>query len=222
MSIIQTPTITIMIPLYNGLNYLEQCLKSIESQSYVFWKVIIGINGHETNSIVYQKAKEFENSKILVKEYKTIGKPDTMNEMLKDVSTELICILDVDDWWSPNKLMEQMKLWNTGLWDVIGTQCNYVLREKINGSPNLPIGYIKDFKTCNPIINSSVLMKKIDAHWTNNYYGLDDYELWLKMFHTGKKFFNINKKLTFHRIGHNSAYNTTNHQFVQNLLNQYY
>jgi len=215
-------TITILIPLYNGEEYLEECLSSITSQSYVFWKVLIGVNGHQPNSIVYQKAKEYENEKIMIKEYLTTGKPDTMNEMLKDVTTDLICILDVDDWWAPTKLYEQMKIWQTGLWDVVGTQCYYVIREKINGSPNLPIGYIKDFKKCNPIINSSALMKKQDGLWTNEFFGLDDYELWLRMFHGGKTFFNLPNKLVYHRIRSNSAYNTTNHQNVGELLSRYY
>ncbi len=221
-SVSPTPTVTIMIPLYNGIEYLNQCISSIENQSYVFWKVLIGINGHPLNSDIYKQAKLFESDKITVKEYITKGKPDTMNAMLNDVSTDLICILDVDDWWSPIKLYEQMKIWKTGLWDIVGTQCSYIIREKISGSPNIPTGYIKDFEKTNPIINSSVLMRKKDAKWTNNYYGLDDYELWLKLFHSGRTFFNIPAKLVFHRIRIDSAYNTRNHQFVQELKNQFY
>lgn len=223
MSIISNQTITILIPLYNGVEYLDQCIRSINSQSYVFWKVIIGINGHPQNSPVYQKAKLYINDKIKVVEYSTKGKPDTMNEMLKDpFTTDLICILDVDDWWAPHKLKEQMKIWNSGLWDIVGTLCYYVINNNLSGSPNLPIGYIKDFQTCNPIINSSVLMKKKDAIWTNEFFGLDDYELWLRLFHQGKKFFNLPKKLTFHRIQHNSSYNSKNHHHVPLLLSRYY
>ena len=216
-------TITILIPLYNGIEYLDQCIRSIQSQSYPFWKVLIGVNGHPVNSQVYQKAKQFTSDKIVVKEYSTKGKPDTMNEMIKDVDTELICILDVDDWWHPSKLKEQMKIWSSGLWDVVGTQCHYVVREKTKGSPNLPIGYLKDFRKCNPIINSSVLMKKNDGHWTNEFFGLDDYELWLRLYHTHhKKFFNLPEKLTYHRIRNDSAYNTKNHSEVPHLLERYY
>lgn len=220
-----TPTITILIPLYNGVEYLEQCIKSIESQSYVFWKILIGINGYELNSVVYQKAQKItnHNEKIKVVEYLTKGKPDTLNEMTKDsFTTELICILDVDDWWAPNKLKEQIKVWNTGLWDVVGTLCYYVIQNRISGSPNIPIGYIKDFQTCNPIINSSILMKKKDAHWTNEFFGLDDYELWLRLFHQGKKFCNVPQKLTFHRIHTKSAYNSKNHLNVPHLLSKFY
>ncbi len=217
-----TETITILIPLYNGVEYLEQCIQSIQNQSYPFWKVLIGVNGHEPNSQVYQTAKHFESDKIVVKEYATKGKPDTMNEMLKDTKTDLICILDVDDWWNPTKLKEQVKIWNSGLWDIVGTGCYYVIRDKTKESPNLPIGYVKDFHSCNPIINSSALMKKKDAYWTNEYFGLDDYELWLRLFHQGKKFFNIPYKLTYHRIRLDSAYNTKNHNEVPRLLARYY
>ncbi len=219
----QTPTVTILIPLYNGIEFLDECIKSIENQSYIFWNVLIGINGHELDSVVYQKAKQYASEKIVVKEYPTKGKPDTMNAMVKEAfTTNLICILDVDDWWAPNKLEEQIKFWNTGLWDVIGTQCYYVVGNKISSGPNLPIGYIKNFQKCNPLINSSCLMKKKDAYWTNEFFGLDDYELWLRLYHNGKKFFNLTQKLTYHRIHANSSYNTTNHNFVPLLLSRYY
>ncbi len=220
----KTPIITILIPLYNGVEFLENCLKSIESQSYVFWKILIGINGYEQNSVVYQIVSKLtnHNQKIKVVEYSTKGKPDTLNEMIKDTfTTDLICILDVDDWWASNKLAEQMKVWNTGLWDVVGTLCYYVNEKTKIGSPNIPIGYIRDFYTCNPMINSSILMKKEDAFWTNEFFGLDDYELWLRLFHQGKKFCNIPYKLTYHRIHKNSAYNSKNHINVPLLLAKY-
>lgn len=218
----KTPIITVLIPLYNGIEYLDQCIQSIQNQSYVFWKVLIGINGHGLNSDVYQKAKQYQDFKITVKEYLTKGKPDTMNEMLKDTTTELICVLDVDDWWDTTKLKEQIKIWNTNLWDVIGTQCYYVINEKTKGSPNLPIGYVKDFQKCNPMINSSILMRKKDAHWTNEFFGLDDYDLWLRMFHQGKKFFNLPGKLTYHRVRSNSAFNTKNHEMVDKLKQKFF
>lgn len=214
-------TVTILIPLYNGIEYLDQCIASIQNQTYIFWKILIGVNGHGYHSAVYQEANKYTSPNITVKEYLTIGKPDTMNAMIEDVDTELICILDVDDWWTPEKLQKQMIIWDTGVWDVIGTQCIYVINEKLSESPTLPMGYVSDFKTCNPMINSSILMKRDDALWNNHFKGLDDYDLWLRLVQLGKKFFNLPHKCVYHRIRPNSAYNPTNNSGVKNLL-QYY
>jgi len=38
--------ITILIPLYNGIEYLPEAIQSILSQTYTSWKLLIGINGH--------------------------------------------------------------------------------------------------------------------------------------------------------------------------------
>jgi hypothetical protein len=50
------------------------------------WELIIGINGHEPNSEVYQKAKLFEyvSDRIRVLElYPIEGKAESLNEMVK-------------------------------------------------------------------------------------------------------------------------------------------
>ena len=49
-------SISILIPIYNGVEYLDQSLSSIIRQTYKDWEVIIGINGVSSNSIVEEKA----------------------------------------------------------------------------------------------------------------------------------------------------------------------
>ena len=39
------PYISILIPLYNGVEFLEGCLQSVVQQTYQDWEVRIGVNG---------------------------------------------------------------------------------------------------------------------------------------------------------------------------------
>ena len=117
--------ISILIPLFNGIEFLETSINSIKNQTYTKWEVIIGINGHNIDSEVYLKAKEYENEKIYVKWYSTKNKVDTLNEMIKDCNYNVVCLLDVDDYWLDNKLEKQIKIWETGKYDVIGSKCQY-------------------------------------------------------------------------------------------------
>ena len=53
--------ISILIPVYNGIEYINESVTSVLDQSYENWELIIGVNGHEANSSVYQIAKDYED-----------------------------------------------------------------------------------------------------------------------------------------------------------------
>ena len=50
--------ITILLPLYNGIEYLNDSLSSIKSQTYNNWELIIGINGHYNSKDFYDNVKK--------------------------------------------------------------------------------------------------------------------------------------------------------------------
>lgn len=201
------PEITILIPIYNGIEYLGGCTKSVTDQTYTNWYILIGINGHSSQSDVFQQAKRYENEKIKVKEYQTKNKAETLMQMKKDVTSDYIALLDVDDLWHPKKLEEQIKYLN---YDIIGTLCNYFGEKNI--LIPIPQGDLSNYNFFmgNPIINSSVLMKRelllFDDEEVETPNGLfpEDYDLWLKLRKMDKKFFNVPQVLTFLRIHKNS------------------
>jgi hypothetical protein len=87
--------------------------------------------------------------------------------------------------------------------------------------PTVPVGDISslDFFSGNPMINSSSLIRKEIAWWTDDFLGLDDYYLWLQLRKEGKTFFNCEEVLVKHRIHKQSAFNAKgNHHRVKDLL----
>ena len=52
--------ISILIPLYNGIEFLETSISSIKNQTYPHWEVIIGINGHQQESEIFKEAQKYE------------------------------------------------------------------------------------------------------------------------------------------------------------------
>ena len=213
--------ISILIPIYNGIEFIHESVESVINQTYTDWELIIGINGHPQNSDIYKKAKEYEkNNKIKVYDfYKLKGKSNTLNEMIKYCAHDYVAILDVDDIWHPKKLEIQSKFLNS--YDVIGTKCIY-FGEKLNGIvPNIPIKDINnfDFFKLNPIINSSAIIKKELCFWNNKFDGVEDYDLWLSLKNKNKKFYNCEEILVKHRIHNNSSFNSKgNNNLVANLL----
>ena len=81
--------ISILIPIYNGIEFIEESVSSVLNQTYDKWELLIGINGHPQDSEVYKIAKEYESKagyplgKIRVIDFYTIkGKSNTLNEMI--------------------------------------------------------------------------------------------------------------------------------------------
>lgn len=229
--------ISILIPIYNGIEYIDQSVSSVINQTFQDWELFIGINGHPENSDIYKKALYSINNFINDSKYSHInlknkiqlfdfynikGKSNTLNIMIKYCNYNYIALLDVDDIWQPNKLSIQVPFLQN--YDVVGGRCIY-FGERLNGIiPNIPLNDISDFNffTVNPIINSSCIIKKEYAYWNSENDGVEDYDLWLHLRSKGIKMYNCHEILIKHRIHNDSAFNAQgNHNKVHKLLEYY-
>ena len=208
--------ISILMPIFNGIEYISESIPSVLEQTFQDWELIIAINGHSENSFVYQIAKDYESIDKRIKVYDMYemqGKASTLNAMIPICSYPYVAILDVDDLWLPNKLEKQAELLKKNHYDVVGTKCVYF--ENLDGViPKIPDGDITsfNFKELNPIINSSVVFRKELAKWNENFNtGVEDYELWTRLWKQGKTFFNFEDVLVKHRVHPTSAFNTQDH-----------
>jgi glycosyltransferase involved in cell wall biosynthesis len=216
--------ISILIPIYNGVEFINDSVSSVLNQTVDNWELLIGVNGHPQNSKIYQIAKEFEtkNNKIKVFDfYNIFGKSNTLNKMVHLCNNDYVALLDVDDMWHPQKLEIQTQFLYK--YDVIGSNCVYCeLSGNIQGIiPPIPSGNILnvDFSLVNPIINSSSLIKKEFCWWDDNLNGIEDYDLWLRLRKNNKQFYNFKEILVKHRIYNTSAFNSKgNNTKVDDLL----
>jgi len=213
--------ITILLPIYNGIEYIEESVGSVLNQTYNEWELLIGVNGHSQLSEVYNISKRFENKDTLNRIkvfdlYNIKGKVDTLHELLKHAKYNWIALIDVDDIWLKNKLKKQIEYINE--YDIIGTNTHYF--GESDGVPLIPFYDISkmNFINSNPIINSSVLLKKDLCFWDKNYEGVEDYELWLRLRKQNYRFYNLPDILTRHRIHRTSQFNTQNHDNKMNKL----
>ena len=216
--------ISILMPIYNGIEFINESVPSIMQQTFTEWELIIGINGHPENSEVYLTAKEYElmDDRIKVYDLHTIrgGKSATLNHMLTLCKFDWISLLDVDDMWVFSKLESQAP-W-CAQYDVIGTLCQYFGEN--DAIPSIPSGDITafDFFKVNPVINSSCLLKKELCAWDGNFDGVEDYDLWLRLWKQGRKFYNVNQIEVKHRIHRASAFNANGNDSKLPQLRQKY
>lgn len=210
------------MPIYNGIEFINKSVPSILEQTYDKWELLIGVNGHSENSEVYKFAKAFEekNNKIRVFDFYNIkGKSNTLNEMIKYCNYDYIALLDVDDMWYPQKL-EVQSIW-LNAYDVIGTNCIY-FGGRTGVVPPIPLNDFSnfDFAKVNPIINSSVVVRKELCWWNPKIDGVEDYDLWIRIRKQNKRFYNCPQITVKHRVHNLSAFNSggKNNMQVPNLL----
>lgn len=201
------------MPIYNGIEFIEESVSSILDQTYDKWELLIGINGQSENSETYKIAKTFEQKnetlgKIKVFDFYNIkGKSNTLNELIKHCNYDYIALLDVDDIWYKQKLEIQSEYLYK--YDVIGTKCIW-FGDREGIIPSIPQCDFSDFNFAivNPIINSSVVLRKNLCYWDSNFDGLEDYDLWIRLRKQNNKFYNCPEILVKHRIHKTSAFNS--------------
>ena len=210
-------SVTILTALYNGVEFLEETVRSVLAQTYTDWLMYIGVNGHgETGGDVAMKAREIAaldlsgRIQVFVQPPPICNKSMSLNDLVRRTTTEWVCVLDADDKWGPTKLAAQDIARRVTDAEIIGTGCVYFGER--SGSPNIPYGLLPRGSTLsfNPIINSSVMMKAKYAYWdeASGIQGIEDYDMWLRLDHQDVKMYNINSPMTFHRLHRASSFNT--------------
>ena len=91
--------ITILLPLYNGIEYLNYSLNSIKNQTYTNWELIIRINGHYNSKDFYDNVKKIvdnifdKNDKVNILNLNLFNKIDTLNYLTKIAKYNYIALI---------------------------------------------------------------------------------------------------------------------------------
>lgn len=101
----QTPFFSVIVPIYNVENYIEQCIRSIQSQTFTDFEIICVDDRGQDNSyeIVKRLAKDDRRISI-VRHNKNKGLGAARNTALKAATGRYIVCVDSDDWILPNCL----------------------------------------------------------------------------------------------------------------------
>lgn len=103
------PFFSIVIPLYNKENYIENTIKSVLNQRFTDFELVI-INDCSTDNS-FQLVSQFDDIRIkLITHQKNKGLSASRNTGIKNASSHYIAFLDADDLWKPNFLEEIYQL----------------------------------------------------------------------------------------------------------------
>lgn len=104
------PKISVIIPTYNRAHLIERAIKSVLSQTYQNFELVIVDDGSTDNTDdVINKLQQQDDRIIYLKHDKNKGGSATRNTGIKASRGECIAFLDSDDEWLPEKLSCQME-----------------------------------------------------------------------------------------------------------------
>ncbi|NVM01498.1 MAG: glycosyltransferase [Candidatus Helarchaeota archaeon] len=199
--------VSVIIPTYNRFSFLVEAVKSVLSQTFANFELIIVDDGSTDETRRIQEIYR-ERVKYLFQEKR--GVSSARNKGIINSSGEYICFLDSDDLWKKNKLEIQVNFMDnnrdflvcyTGeIWIRNGVRVNQMKKHKKYS------GMIYD--KCLPlciISPSSVMMRReiFDkiGFFDENLPICEDYDMWLRISKDYPIFF-IDKKLIIKRGGH--------------------
>ncbi len=198
------PTVDIIIPNYNKGLFIEECIESVLNQTYKDWQLYIIDDASNDNSRKILD-KYFNKANINITYLnKNKGPYFCRNLGIRKSKSDLISFLDSDDYWTKNKLKDQISFMIDKNYDF--TYSDYFFFFK-NDKQNLKETRVqkkflfKDFIKDSSINSSTMILKR-------NIVGLtkfkkvkhEDYLFKCDILKKNLAAFKIDKKLAYYRI----------------------
>jgi len=209
------PLISIIINCHNASKYILESIYSVLKQSYSNWELIIYDNNSKDKT--FSIIKKFKKNKK-IKYYKSkvfLNLYHARNLAIKKSKGEFIAFLDADDWWTKDKLKNQVDFLSKNKNINIIYSNLYLFDEKNNkkkifSSDNLYNGKITqklldEFKM--PILTTLIRKKIFKKHkFEKNYNIIGDFDFFIKV-SLNEKVLSIQEPLAYYRI-HSSSMST--------------
>ncbi|ADN78359.1 glycosyltransferase family 2 protein [Geobacter sulfurreducens] len=185
------PTVSVIIPTYNGGKYICQTINSILSQEYLDYEILVVDDGSEEDMLAILSSF---GDKIKYVHKKRSGPADTRNYGIRLSVGEYIAFLDHDDIWWPNKLKVQVDIMDSNpncslvysYPELIDADGNKIINEPPSYFPSGNVFY--DFIKYNRITTfSATLIRRSIFEQTGllddspEVLTCDDYDLWLRI-----------------------------------------
>jgi glycosyltransferase involved in cell wall biosynthesis len=196
--------VSIVMPVYNGQNFLNYSINSIISQTYKnFELIIVNDNSKDNSEKIINSFCKLDKRIRYFSFKKKIGLIKCLNLGISKSQGYYIARMDVDDFSYPERLKVQVDfLKKNNSIDLVGSQAKYF--GNISFFSKLVPSNKDDCKSFiifkNPFIHSSILIKKKILKFLGNYknYYTEDYYLWSEFFARFKAT-NIKKNLLKYR-----------------------
>ena len=199
-------SVTVLLPVYNGAEYLPESVDSILKQTHVNLEILLINDGSddETHSIIEAYARK--DSRVIPIHKRNEGLVKTLNVGLSKATGDYICRMDADDVADVTRIQKQLEFLRLHNLDICGSD---IIRVKYGRKPR----YASFPPTHAELVYNLLTFGRVIAHPTclakkkvfenlryDEFKHIEDYALWLDiMFNTDFKMGNISEPLLKYR-----------------------
>jgi glycosyltransferase involved in cell wall biosynthesis len=180
--------VNIILNCFNGSEFLEECLKNIQNQTFKDWDLIFWDNCSTDNSSeIFKNFRDIRFKYFLAKKHTNLGEAREL--AIKETNCDFVAFIDVDDGWSKDKLEKQIEVFKDS---KVGLSCsNYYIisnnNKKIFRNSKLPSGKITNQLLKDYHISWHTVMIRMEAFrdlnyiFNKNYHIINDFDLVLRI-----------------------------------------
>ncbi|WP_421752647.1 glycosyltransferase family 2 protein [Croceimicrobium sp.] len=225
------PFYSVIIPVYNAIETLEDCLESVWSQSFSDYEIIITNDGSNDGSGEMLK-QWFEDKGLLayqIIEQENLGLGAARNAAIAQARGKFCALLDADDLWHPEKLSACYEFLKSAPETAVLYHSVENFGRKQSRRPTFPIQSLKDLILLGcPLVPSASIIRTDLAQehpfQTNlDYHGAEDLYLWLELLIAGEQLHYWPEALTYYREEGGMSSNIDEHLHkVTNVYEHFY
>lgn len=102
------PSVSVIIPMYNKEEYIEHCLRSILSQTFNDYEILVVDDGSTDRS--YERSLLVKDDRIFIHKLEHHGVSRARNWGIKNARSDFVAFLDADDYWDKYHLEVLVKI----------------------------------------------------------------------------------------------------------------
>ena len=207
------PKVSVIMPCFNVVDYIEEAINSVIKQTYLNIELII-VNDGSTNLMVKKKLDTLRNEMIKVIHLeKNLGVNNARNIAVESAKGKYILPLDSDDYIDKNYIEKAVVIME-GDKRVGLVYPNVKLVGLENRIWQLPKYKFPEIIVNNTIVNSSMYKRSdwqsVKGDKKNMKYCWEDYDFWLSLIELGVKVVNIPEVMLYYRIRNESISSASN------------
>lgn len=205
MNKIVEPMISVVMPVYNNCEYIEESIKSILNQSYKNYEFIIVNDCSDDQSLeIISKYMKCDNRIVLINKLQNKGIVECLNSGIMQSKGKYIARMDADDISLPTRLEEQINFFDRNNVDILGTWITKFSKEKklsVVKNPIIHQDILFSLFFKSAFSHPSVMMRRSVFDYVNYSNEIaEDYKLWCDLAIKKYKFANIPKILLHYRV----------------------
>ena len=185
------PLVSVVIPVFNGANYLEQAIESALNQDYPSIEILVVNDGSEDEGQTLGILERYKD-KVRIFNKENGGVASALNLGIRNMEGEFFSWLSHDDLYYPNKVSEEYRAYQSQKRKNAIIYSDYLVF-----SPENPTGYLEKMSKTTPELFRYWLLTKSQLHgctlfipksaftecgeFDENLKTTQDYDMWFRM-----------------------------------------